>query len=47
MAFYEALDDILGNRPATHPPVIVDTTEDLPPTDPVAESSGEGKEESD
>ena len=48
---YEALDDILGNRPATRPPVIVDTTKDLPPTspptDPVVESPGEDKDESD
>ena len=26
--FYDVLNEILGNRPATHPPVVVDTSED-------------------
>ena len=30
--FYEALNEILGNRPATRPPVVLDTSEDIHPT---------------
>lgn len=34
--FYDAMDEILGNRPATRPPVVIDTTEDT--TDPARDS---------
>lgn len=36
--FYDAIDEVLGNRPATRPPVVIDTTEDQPDPDPLDES---------
>ena len=36
--FYDAIDEVLGNRPATRPPVVIDTTEDQPDWDPLDES---------
>ena len=36
--FYDAIDEVLGNRPATRPPVVINTTEDQPDWDPLNES---------
>ena len=45
--FFDAMDEILGNRPATRPPVVLDTTEDVDPLDDTLPVSDGEKDDSD
>ena len=43
--YFDALDSILGHRPATKPPVVIDTAEELGKQDEVLADSEEGEDE--
>ena len=45
--FFDAMDEILGNHPATCPPVVLDTTEDVDPLDDTLPVSDGEKDDSD
>ena len=45
--FFDAMDEILGNRPATRPPSVLDTTEDVDSLDGTLPVSDGEKDDSD